>query len=540
MPLGRLAQACGLAVPAAVAGLPIAEVTADSRRVIPGALFVAVSGGNADGHDFLAQAVAAGCRAVVVERPIAAKGLGVPVVRVADSRKALGLLLAAWYGEAAQRVTTVALTGTNGKTTTAYLVESMLRAAGRRPGVVGTVEYRCHAFRQAASLTTPGPEDLHAIVARMAAAGVSHLVMEASSHALEQERLAGLSVDVAAFTNLSRDHLDYHGDMERYFQAKARLFTDYLHPAGAAVIGEPVAAGSALALSFARRLQGLAARRGARILRCGAGEGAEIRLVEHEEGLWGLRAVVATPAGRVECRSPLIGRHNLENLLLAAGIGVALGLTAEEISAGLSCPLQVPGRLERVGERPAVFVDYAHTPDGLRQVLTALRPLVSGRLVLLFGCGGDRDSGKRPLMGGVAARLADVVVLTTDNPRTEPPAAILAAVEDGVVAAGMRRCRLELALAQGWRGVYEVIADRRAAIHTLIGRAKPDDVVLLAGKGHENYQILGKRRIFFDDRLEARVALAQRADGGAGWRFSSPLKNGLYAAQGRGAGFRRL
>ncbi len=511
IPLGRLAGGCGLAVPAAAAGLPVTGVTADSRRVAPGSLFVAVSGERVDGHEFLAQAVAAGCRAVVAERPAAARGLGVPVIRVADSRKALGGLLAAWYGDAVQRLVTVAITGTNGKTTTACLVESMLQAAGRWPGMIGTVAYRCHAFLQPAALTTPGAEDLYAIAARMAGAGVTHLVLEASSHALEQERLAGVRVDVAAFTNLSRDHLDYHGDMERYFRAKSRLFTGHLRPSGTAVLCEPLAPSAAASPSPARRLLALLAGRPVRVVRCGAARGAGVRLTEWQDGLSGIRAGIATPAGRVRIRSPLVGRHNLENLLLATGIGVALGLTAGEISAGLSRPVLVPGRLERVGERPAVLVDYAHTPDGLRQVLAALRPLAAGgRLLLLFGCGGDRDPGKRPLMGEVAARMADVALLTTDNPRGERPAAILAAVERGMVAAGMRRCRLELALAHGWRGVYDVIADRRAAIHALVGRARPGDVVLLAGKGHEDYQIIAGRRIFFDDRLEARVALAHR------------------------------
>jgi len=495
--------ACGRKVTGPVAELPIAEVTADSRRVVPGALFVAVSGGKADGHDFLSDAVAAGCRAVVVERPAAAVGMPVPVpvIRVADSRVALGQLVAAWYGNPAARVVTIGITGTNGKTTTAYLVEAILQAAGHRPGLIGTVEYRCAGFRRPAALTTPDAEQLQNLLADMVAAGVTHVVMEASSHALDQGRLAGVAFDVAVFTNLSRDHLDYHHDMEAYFLAKRLLFERHLKPGGAAVILQPE---DEERRQPAVRLTAWLEKRRVRMVRCGGGL-ADLRPVSRSLDIHGSRCAIDTPAGSITVRSPLVGEHNLENLLTAAGVGIALGLDPAAIGAGLSQPVQIPGRLERVRRRPAVFVDYAHTPDGLAQVLTTLRRLAPGRLVVVFGCGGDRDRGKRPQMGEIAGRLADLVIVTTDNPRSESPAAILAAIEAGVQRTGMRRCRAELGLRHGWRGFYDVISDRRQAIRVAVSRARADDVVLLAGKGHEDYQLVAGRRIFFDDRLEASL-----------------------------------
>jgi len=507
MALGKLLAAAGRQVVGPPAAVPVSKVTADSRQVIPGALFVAVSGGKADGHAFLVDAVARGCVAVVVEKGRRPVGLPVPVIEMADTRTALARLLAALYDRPAGRMVMIGITGTNGKTTTSYLVESMILAAGGRPGVIGTVNYRCGGFVHPASLTTPDPENLQMILARMADQGVTHVIMEVSSHALAQKRLAGVAFDVAAFTNLSRDHLDYHRDMKNYFSAKKLLFLEHLKKDGVAVITMAAAAGRR---SPAGRLVEQLQQKATRLVVCGRQQG-EVRPLRTVLDIRGTRMDLQSPAGRVTVRSGLVGGFNLDNLLTAAGIGVALGLDGTVIGAGLSVPVRVPGRLEQVSDRPLVFVDYAHTPDALYQVLTALRALVPGRLVVVFGCGGDRDRGKRPRMGEIAARLADVTIITSDNPRSEAPAGIVAQIEAGVRATGRGRQRAEVGMRRGWRGFYDVVICRRQAIRVAVTNAGADDVVLIAGKGHEDYQLIGGRRIFFDDRLEVENCCSRLA-----------------------------
>lgn len=497
----------------------------DSRQVAPGDLFVALRGASSDGHDFLEPAVAAGAAALLVETPPDTAALGdVPVVRVPDTRRALAPLSARFYGQPAEELCLIGVTGTNGKTSTTYLVESILTRAGQRAGLVGTVEIRYAGHREVAVNTTPESLDLQRTLRAMCTEQIDSVVMEVSSHGLELGRVSGCRFRVAAFTNLSQDHLDFHGSMDAYLASKARLFREHLAPEAVAVINVDDPAGEKIAA--------IAAEAGARVLRVGRGRDAraDLRLVASESRLDGTTATLVgdgtgaldapgDEAGTLELTLPLIGDFNLENLLVAVGIARALGLPAEAIREGVArCP-QVPGRMERVvgraGDEPTVLVDYAHTPDAVEKLLRAVRPLCRGRLIAVFGCGGDRDRAKRPLMAQAVARHADLAIATSDNPRTEDPVAILADVEVGLE--GLERVEPEALLreASGTKtGRYAVLVDRRAAIERAIADAGPEDTVVLAGKGHEDYQIVGREKRPFDDRLEARRALMARGSGG--------------------------
>lgn len=518
----------------AVLERPVTGLTCDSRAVIPGSVFVAVKGREADGHRYVSQAVARGCLAVVVDREVAT-AKDVAVVRVEDSRRALGHLAAAFYDYPAREMIMIGLTGTNGKTTTSWLIEGMLLAAGRRPGVIGTVNYRYLDRRgdrvvRDAPLTTPEPVQLQGLLRKMCDSGVTHVVMEVSSHALALERLAGLYFDVGVFTNLSRDHLDFHGSMEAYFQAKQKLFYDFLVPAGVAVVTfvagrqNRETTGDDWGRRLARELRergmmpfpGIGGRQS--LLTCGFAPGCEVRAEEPVQDLDGLRCTIHLGGRTVHLESGLIGRYNVLNLLTAAGVGLALEMKPEQIGGGLAVVRGVAGRLERVrlagrddGQwppGPAVFVDYAHTPDALENVLRTLRQLVTGRLVCVFGCGGDRDRGKRAMMGEVVGRLADVALLSSDNPRRENAAGIVADIEPGLRQSKMQMTGLEHLLSgkSPARG-YVLVADRRQAIQAACALAAEEDLVLIAGKGHETYQIIGDEKRFFDDRLEAKNAL---------------------------------
>ncbi|MFZ5797373.1 MAG: UDP-N-acetylmuramoyl-L-alanyl-D-glutamate--2,6-diaminopimelate ligase [Thermodesulfobacteriota bacterium] len=509
----------------------VTTVTCDSRKVVPGAVFVALRGAKQDGHAYVQQALASGCSAVVVEDEPAVDGPA-PIIRVRDSHQAYGLLAAAFYGQPGRAMVLIGLTGTNGKTTTSWIIEEMLRAEGKQVGVIGTVNYRYtdaegRTVVLDAPLTTPEPMELQALLREMRDRGVTHVVMEVSSHALVQQRLAGLHFLVAVFTNLSRDHLDFHGGMEEYFAAKQRLFTQLLHGDGTAVIvtktaGEPAGEEK----DWGRRLIALLKEQGfsedqrrgpgKKMIACGLGPDCSVRAVDCSQGLHGFQAEFAIKGKGHRVSAPLIGEHNILNMLAAAGVGVALGLSPERIVRGLQGVAQVPGRLERVAlptradkAQPAiVFVDYAHSPDALDNVLRTLRPLTPGRLFCVFGCGGDRDRGKRPLMGKTVGELADRIIITSDNPRSEEPAAILSEIEAGVRQAGFTRVKLsELFGGKAWPGKFCVIADRREAIHSACALANAEDVVLIAGKGHEAYQITAEGKHFFDDRLEARNAM---------------------------------
>jgi len=475
-------------------GTPPAEVSgvsADSRRVEPGQCFVAVPGFRQDARRFVREAVERGAVLVVTEgEPLA----GVPVaqVLVPSARAALARLAAAWYGHPSRRLTVVGITGTNGKTTTSYLVDALLQARGLRTGVIGTIQYRIGADTRPAGQTTPEALELQAMLARMCAEGIRGVAMEVSSHALALSRVEGLTFDVAVFTNLTQDHLDFHGTLEEYRRAKRRLF-ELLErspkPGRTAVVNHDDPAG-------AEMVRGLRVP----VLTFGLGPGAAVRATEWSSSLDGIRLAAATPRGPVEVRSPLIGQHNVMNLLGAVGVGLALGLEPETIGRALARVDTVPGRFEQVraGQPFLVVVDYAHTPDALARVLETARKLTPGRVGVVFGCGGDRDRGKRPLMGEIAARLADRVWVTSDNPRTEPPEAIIDEIMAGVRRAG------------GDSGRCARLADRREAIRDALHWAQAGDTVVIAGKGHETYQIVGSAVLPFDDRDVARQILMER------------------------------
>jgi UDP-N-acetylmuramoyl-L-alanyl-D-glutamate--2,6-diaminopimelate ligase len=479
----------------------IRRVVHDSREIGPGDLFVAIRGLKVDGHTFLPAALAMGAAAAVVEDPSALPP-DAPGAVVSDTRVALALAAAALHGDPTLSLALAGVTGTNGKTTTTYLVEAICREAGGRPGVVGTVGYRFAGRTFPAPHTTPDPVLLQGLFAQMRDAGITHVAMEVSSHALEQRRVDGCHFRVAAFTNLTQDHLDFHGTMEAYFAAKKRLFTDLL-PASRAP-----GATAVVSIDDPRGPEIAKACRTPVLTTSVTDPRADVRAAEARLSAAGIEAVLETPAGRFEVRSPLVGAYNLQNLLCATGIALALGLAPEGIAAALATCRGAPGRLERVPNDRGidVFVDYAHTGDALGRVLDAVRAQTRGRLIAVFGCGGDRDRGKRPIMGSVAARHADLVVVTSDNPRTEDPLAIIAMILPGVRESGAPQLTATEAIAEGARG-YVVEPDRRAAIRLAVRAARPGDSVVIAGKGHEDYQILGQTRIHFDDREEARAAL---------------------------------
>ncbi len=469
----------------------VRAVRSDSRQIDRGDLFVAVRGRRSDGHGFIATAIERGAAAIVVE---AEQDAAVPQIVVGDGARALGYLIAALAGDPAERMTLVGITGTNGKTTTTYLVEAILAAADARPGVIGTVNYRWGGRTVDAPYTTPTPDVLHDTLGRMVRDGCTHAVMEVSSAALAMDRVAGVGFRVAAFSNLTQDHLDLHGSMADYHAAKRLLFSRHLARGGVAVVNVDDPAGASMA----------AAAVGATVLRVSSeqdGESrdeqvdAEIRVVACRSTVDGIWARIRTPRGELEVSSrPLLGGYNVANIALAVGIGEALGLAHDVIARGVAALAGVPGRVERVDNDAGldILVDYAHSPDALDNVLSALRPLTRRRLICVFGCGGDRDPGKRPLMGAVVAALADLPIVTSDNPRTEDPRAILDMILPAVPAP------------------FYVDVDRRVAISAAIAEAVPGDIVVIAGKGHEDYQILGTTKIHFDDREEAAAAVRRR------------------------------
>ena len=490
----------------------ISGLVYDSRKVVAGQIFFAIPGEKADGHDFVAEAIQRGAATIVCARKTAG-AQGVALVRVKDVRRVMGQWSAHFYHGPSQKLKLVGVTGTNGKTTVTYLIESMLRAAGIEPGVIGTINYRYCGDAVPAHHTTPESLDLQELMDKMIRAGVKAVTMEVSSHALVQERVRALDFDVGVFTNLSRDHLDYHRDMDDYFLAKSRLFTDYLKAS---------AKRDKAAVIYADDSRGreLIAKLGSEDLELwsyGEGRQWDIHPLNVARDVAGLRGKIRAKDRTIEFASPLIGAANLQNFMAAVGVGLALGLGTEEVAQGIGQLRAVPGRLEKVANDLGVtiLVDYAHTPDALDKVLGAVRPVTPGKLITVFGCGGDRDRGKRPLMGEIAARLSDVVIVTSDNPRTEDPLAIVNEVEAGVRKTGLRKFRVSKreTLDSGpetERG-YCVEADRRAAIGIALRSASPGDSVVIAGKGHEDYQILGTKRIHFDDREVAREELERRA-----------------------------
>ena len=491
--------------------LPISGLAYDSRRVTPGGMFVALPGTKRDGTAFLEEAMDRGACAVVVPRT-APVPRGVSVVRTDRPRRLLAALADVFSGRPSAAVTLVGVTGTSGKTTTTYVLEAIGKAAGWSVGVIGTVNYRYAGRTYPAPFTTPEAVELQALLRDMRAAGVTHVVMEVSSHALVQERVTGCRWDAAVFTNLGRDHLDYHQDPAAYFAAKARLFREGLadspKPGRFAALNADDAHGRTLAEETSA----------APVLTYGLRRPADVtatRLAYSATGIQGELQV----AGRTEAfASPLIGEPHAYNLLAAATVAHGLGVPVATICEGIAGCLGVPGRLEAVpvGRPFSVFVDYAHKPDALEHALAAVRALTARRLITVFGCGGDRDRGKRPLMGEVAGRLSDVVVLTSDNPRSENPQRILEETEPGLSRGGLVRTDGPAPGAShgngaqaGLAGAYLVIPDRRHAIRRALDEARAGDAVVIAGKGHEDYQIVGTIRHHFDDAEEVRGYLSQ-------------------------------
>ncbi len=496
---GRLARGEG--------GVGIERVALDSRRVRPGDLFVAVPGTARDGLAFAADAVAAGAVAVAVAEGRPLPDLAVPLVVSRDPRRFAGLAAAELAGRPSEAMTLVGTTGTAGKTTVTWLCESIARHAGAATGLLGTIEHRIGGRRVPADLTTPDAVTLQDLLGEMRRAGVTHVFLEVSSHALALERLAGTALAVGVYTSLSRDHLDYHGDLAAYAEAKARLFHEVL----------PASSRGAFAVLNAEDpgVMEVAAATPLPVVRFGGeGDVCAEEVVFHRAGL---RAVLRLGGERVPVESSLIGAPQLANILAAAAVAWRLGFSTEAIATGIRSLRRVPGRLDRVeaGQPFDVLVDYAHKPDALERVLVALRGLARRRLVVVFGCGGERDRGKRPQMGEIATRLADVTIVTSDNPRGEDPLAI---IEEIMAGAGRTSCASVACAALGSesRGVVAVEPERRAAIARAIEIAEAGDLVVIAGKGHEDYQLVGAEKRAFDDRGEVCRALEGRgfaADG---------------------------
>ncbi len=487
-------------------GVRVSGVQIDSRRVRPGELFVVIAGESQDGIAYVDAAVAAGARAVAVEEgrvaEVAAMAPDAVVVACVSPRRFAAAVAADLAGRPSEHLVLVAITGTSGKTTTAWILEKIFEAAGHPAGLIGTIEYRFADHREPAALTTPDAIALQDLLARMVAAGVTHAVMEASSHALALDRLHATSLDAGVYTNFARDHLDFHHDLESYAADKARLFRDVLPKSG-----KP-----SFAVLNAQDEQGRLLAGDIPVPHVSFGEGGEVRAQDVTCDLDGLRGTLLLGEERVAFASGLIGTPHLHNVLAAAATAWRLGIPTADIVRGLAGCTGVPGRLEpvREGQPFAVIVDYAHKPDALERTLESLRGLTRERLIVVFGCGGDRDAGKRRMMGEIAGRLADLVVLTSDNPRREDPLAIIRAIESGVQETSCTRVAQE-ALGQRGGGEYAVMPERRAAIRRSIEVARPGDLVLIAGKGHEDYQIVGETRASFDDREEVRRALGVAA-----------------------------
>ncbi len=473
----------------------VTGICADSRNVKPGDLYVAIPGTKVDGLQFVNDAVAKGAVAVLAEKAIG--GVSAPVFITPGTRKALSLIAGNFYGNPARDLVMLGVTGTNGKTTTAWLVESIIAAGMTSVGLFGTIATRWSGTSREPTHTTPDPIELHRTLREMADAGVETVVMEVSSHALVQDRVHGVTFRAAGFTNLSRDHLDFHKDLEAYFQAKRKLFTENLSAGGLAVVnGDDTA--TMRVYNEMKQLK----RQAWKFSRLG---NAEISAANVEMTTAGIKGTLKTPAGDIAFKSGLVGAHNLDNILCAAGIALAAGASRKDVQEGIERVTRVPGRMERVeGKGITALVDYAHTDDALGKALESARGVTKGKVIVVFGCGGDRDTGKRPLMGEAAAS-ADLPIVTSDNPRSEDPDDIIGAIVPGLEKAGLRR--MSPAKARTGEKGYLVEADRAAAIALAVSLAKPGDTVLIAGKGHERIQEQGGQKKAFDDLEEARKAL---------------------------------
>ncbi|MFZ5827054.1 MAG: UDP-N-acetylmuramoyl-L-alanyl-D-glutamate--2,6-diaminopimelate ligase [Bacillota bacterium] len=480
-------------------GQPDAEITSvvyDSRRVEPGALFVALPGRRVDGHDYVAEAVRRGAVAVVVERPVSLPE-SVAVIQVASSKVALGRLAAALHRHPSRRLRVVGVTGTNGKTTTTHLVRAVLQAQSHKVGLMGTVHTLIAGEERPANLTTPQASDLQELLHQMAEGGCTYVVMEASSEGLDMHRVDDVEFDLGVFTNLTQDHLDYHKTFEAYREAKAKLFSLLNQPGfksrKAAVINLDDPAGE-----YYRSVCQVP------VYTYGLDPRAMVRAEEIAVTAGGTSFRLIAPQGEISLALRLVGRFNVYNALAAATVGLVEGVDLFTIKRALEAEDGVAGRLEavRAGQPFGVFVDYAHSPDSLENVLRTAQGFTRGRLILVFGCGGDRDRTKRPLMGRIAGELADLAIITSDNPRSEEPGSIVKEIEAGLVPA------------LGPNRFYEIVVDRAEAIRRAVELAQPDDVILITGKGHETYQIFKDRTIDFDDRAVARSLIEARVGKG--------------------------
>ncbi|MBX7244603.1 MAG: UDP-N-acetylmuramoyl-L-alanyl-D-glutamate--2,6-diaminopimelate ligase [Candidatus Sumerlaeaceae bacterium] len=500
--LGDLFARAGLAPPSQGADLAITGITDNSRKTEPGNIFVAVQGTVADGHAFISDAVERGASVVVVEKDIPDYRNAV-VVHVSRSADALGRLAHAFHGNPSAGMKVFGVTGTNGKTTTAYLLESILREAGYNPGVIGTIEYRYAGRKLKAGNTTPSAMQLAQLFAEMRDAGVNAVAMEASSHAIDQARISGIEFDVCVFTNLTQDHLDYHKTMEDYAAAKRNLFTDYLlrphTPGKSAVPGASFNNDDPWGREFAAAFS-------ANKLAWGMEPGADLLAQDIQFDARGTRFHIAHAGQQHTIQTNLLCLFNVQNILGACGAALLAGMDWPTIRRGIDKLPIVPGRFEPVhaGQDFLVVVDYAHTPDALERVLLNARTMTSSRIITVFGCGGDRDNTKRPKMGAIAGNLSNHVILTNDNPRTEDPASIAAMALDGIKASSIAPEQVE------------VVLDRRDAIGRAIALASTGDCVVIAGKGHEDYQEIGKERFHFDDREVAAEMIRDTLAGKAG------------------------
>ncbi len=481
-----------------------------SKKVKRNYLFAALRGMETDGHRFIGEAVERGAVAVLLEEEQSSLPSTPTYIWVKSSREALAQISSVFYGEPSSKLRLIGVTGTNGKTTITYLLESIFKKAGETVGVIGTINYRYKNQIFPASHTTPESLDLQRMFWEMRKEGVSCVILEASSHALDMGRVTGCQFDGAVFTNLTTEHLDYHRTLDRYFESKRRLFSEYLmrskKPNRFAVTNRDDPRGEEM-------VKGVSLP----VYRYGFHPSCEISVREAVASFEGLSCQMRTPHGEFFLHSKLIGRFNLYNLMAAVATAIGAGLPLEAIREGVEELKGVPGRLERVENSKGlrVLVDYAHTPDALERVLTALIELRNqtgpkGKVITVFGCGGDRDRTKRPLMAEVAGRLSDFVILTSDNPRTEDPLAIIEEAEVGFHSIGVKKLNPEGTDLRGSTKGYLLIPDRREAIRMAIQLASPPDTILIAGKGHEDYQIIGKERFPFDDRIEARKALEER------------------------------
>ncbi|MBF0099290.1 MAG: UDP-N-acetylmuramoyl-L-alanyl-D-glutamate--2,6-diaminopimelate ligase [Desulfobacterales bacterium] len=491
-------------------GIEISSIHDRAQDVKPSGLFVAIKGHQVDGHTFIDQAIANGAKAIVVEQPI--NRPGVIIVQVNNTRKALAQIASRFYGIPSQQLTLIGITGTNGKTTVSALIESILEQAGIKAGVIGTINYRYAGKTYPNDLTTPDAFQLQKMLADMVSSNVTHVILEVSSHAVALNRIDGLHFRVGAFTNLTRDHLDFHKTMEAYWDCKKRFFSEYLRETQSSV------AVVNLEDEKGKELQDIS---GLNTISYGYTD-VDIFPINMNLDMAGIHGDIHTPFGNVSCTSPLIGNHNLLNILCSVGVASGLRIDHNAIQTGIRNFTGVPGRLERVddvsalGRYPYIFVDYAHTPDALEKVLLSIRSLLSSqmkqknKLICIFGCGGDRDPGKRPQMGSIATRLSNLAIITSDNPRSEHPMDIIHQIQQGIDSSCSCIYQANDLLQAIDQDGYVIESDRRKAIQLGIQVANAGDVVLVAGKGHETYQLIQGKKYPFDDRVEVREAIRMK------------------------------